>query len=141
MANEATGSGAFDPMNSFRQMRDAYLDVWAKTMVDTVNTEAYAKATGNMLDTYLALSSPFREAVEKGLLQALQQLNLPSRVDFMGLAERLTNVEMRLDDMDAKLDRIEGLLSKPASSPRRRAAATATRANRSRQASRRKRTK
>ncbi|MGC2323963.1 MAG: hypothetical protein WA463_15135 [Terriglobales bacterium] len=142
MANEATGSGApFDPMSAFRQMRDAYLDVWAKTMVDTVNTEAYAAATGKMLDTYLAMSSPFREAVEKGLLQALEQLNLPSRVDFMGLAERLTNVEMRLDDMDAKLDRIEGLLSKPASAPRRRAAAAATRANQSRQASRRKRTK
>jgi hypothetical protein len=139
MANQTTANGApFDPMSAFRQMRDAYLDVWAKTMVDTVNTEAYAAATGKMLDTYLAMSSPFREAVEKGLLQALQQLNLPSRVDFMGLAERLTNVEMRLDDMDAKLDRIEGLLSKPASSPRRRAAATATRANRSRQASRRR---
>ena len=124
MANEATSNGAqFDPMNAFRQMRDAYLDVWSKTMVDTVNTEAYAKATGSMLDAYLAMSSPFREAVEKGLLQALQQLNLPSRVDFMGLAERLTNVEMRLDDMDAKLDRIEGRFFKPATATRRRAAA------------------
>jgi hypothetical protein len=144
MANEATGSGApFDPMNSFRQMRDAYLDVWAKTMVDTVNTEAYAKATGTMLDTYLAMSSPFREAVEKGLLQALQQLNLPSRVDFMGLAERLTNVEMRLDDMDAKLDRMEALLAKPATASSRRAAGPTRPAKQSRvrPGSRRKRTK
>lgn len=141
MANEATSNGAqFDPMNSFRQMRDAYLDVWAKTMVDTVNTEAYAAATGKMLDTYLAMSSPFREAVEKGLLQALQQLNLPSRVDFMGLAERLTNVEMRLDDMDAKLDRIEAALGKPATASRRHAATAARPAkqNRVRPGSRRK---
>ena len=123
MANDRTGNGAqFDPMSSFRQMRDAYLDVWAKAMVETVNTEAYAKATGTLLDSYLAVSSPFREAVEKAMLQALTQLSMPSRADFIGLAERLTNVEMRLDDMDAKLDRIEGLFSKPVTATRPRGA-------------------
>jgi hypothetical protein len=147
MAKDATGNGAqFDPMGSWRQMRDGYLDLWAKTMVDTVNTEAYAKATGSMMDAYLAVSSPFRDAVEKAMLQALQQLSMPSRVDFIGLAERLTNVEMRLDDMDAKLDRIEGLLSKPATAARRPAAAPPTPANQNRvrrgpQRGRRKRTK
>ena len=137
MANETTNGTPFDPMNPFRQMRDAYLDVWSRTMVDTVNTEAYAKATGSMLDAYLAVSSPFREAVEKGMLQALQQLSMPTRVDFVGLAERLTNVEMRLDDMDAKLDRMEAALSKPATASRR-AAAPATQ---NRRATRRRRTK
>jgi len=123
MANDPAGSGApFDPMGAFRQMRDAYLDVWAKTMVDTVNTEAYAKATGSMLDAYLAVSSPFREAVEKAMLQVLQQLSMPSRAEVIGLAERFTNVEMRLDDMDAKLDRIDGGLSKPTTATRRPAA-------------------
>jgi hypothetical protein len=131
MANDATGNGAqFDPMGSFRQMRDAYLDVWAKTMVDTVNTEAYAKATGTMLDSYLTVSSPFREAVEKAMLQTLQQLSMPSRVDFISLAERLTNVEMRLDDMDAKLDRIEAVFAKPAAPARRPAAAPRNRRRR-----------
>ena len=124
MAIDPTGNGApFDPMGAFRQMRDAYLDVWAKTMVDTVNTEAYAKATGGMLDAYLAVSSPFREAIEKAMLQVLQQLSMPSRADVIALAERFTNVEMRLDDMDAKLDRIDGRFSKPAAETRRRAAA------------------
>jgi len=133
MANDPSGKGApFDPMSSFRQMRDAYLDVWAKAMVDTVNTEAYAKATGTLLDSYLAVSSPFREAVEKAMLQALTQLSMPTRVDFMGLAERLTNLEMRLDDMDAKLDRIEGLFSKPAGATRPRAATPRGRRKRTR---------
>ena len=126
MANNPTGNGVqFDPMSALRQMRDAYLDVWSKTMVDTVNTEAYAKATGSMLDAYLAVSSPFREAVEKALQQALQQLNLPSRQDFIGLAERFTNVEMRLDDMDAKLDKLEARFSKPAPVASRRPAVAA----------------
>jgi hypothetical protein len=131
MANDPTGNGAqFDPMAAFRQMRDTYLDVWAKTMVETVNTEAYSKATGAMLDAYLTVSSPFREAVEKAMLQALQQLSMPSRNDFISLAERLTNVEMRLDDMDAKLDRIEAQVVKPANTGRRVAQAARSRRKR-----------
>ena len=43
-----------------RELRDAYLDVWAKATVETVNSEAYAQASGAMLETYLATSSPFR---------------------------------------------------------------------------------
>jgi|SRR6516225_5600980 hypothetical protein len=108
MAEEqATNGKSVDPMDTWRQMRDNYLDAWAKAMVEAVNSDAYAKASGVMLDTYLSASTPLREATEKTMLQALQQLSMPSRADFISLAERLSNVEMRLDDMDAKLDRIE----------------------------------
>ena len=31
---------------------------------------------------------------------------MPSRPDFIALAERVTHIEMLLDDMDAKLDRL-----------------------------------
>jgi hypothetical protein len=117
---QGTQEKQYDPMNAFRDVRDSYLDAWAKAMVETVNTDAYAQTTGVMLDTYLSASSPFREAVEKAMLRVLEQLSMPSRADFMGLAERATNIEMRLDDMDAKLDRIEMLLTKAvvASKPR-----------------------
>jgi polyhydroxyalkanoate synthesis regulator phasin len=97
----------FDPLEPFRGMRDAYLDAMAKAMVEAVNTEGYAQATGAMLDNSLTISAPFREAMEKSMLQVLQQLSLPSRQDIVALAERFTNLEMRLDDMDAKLDRME----------------------------------
>ena len=107
MADEKAPTGKpFDPMDPWRGMRDAYLDVWAKTMVEAVNSEAYAQASGAILDSYLTASSPFREAVEKTMLKVLEQMSMPSRADFVSLAERMTNVEMRLDDMDAKLDRI-----------------------------------
>ena len=51
------------------------------------------------------------------MTQALQQLSLPSRQEVAALAERFTNVEMRLDDMDAKLDRIERLLGREQPAP------------------------
>jgi len=106
---QAESSKPVDPLEPFREMRDAYLDAMAKVMVDTVNTEGYAKATGAMLDNSLTVLGPFREAMEKSMLPALQPPSLPSRQDIAALTERCTNLEMRLDDMDAKLH----LLAKP----------------------------
>jgi hypothetical protein len=99
-----------DPFEPFRTMRDAYLDAMAKTMVEAVNTEAYAQASGAMLEGSLSAAAPFRDALEKSMSQALQHLSLPSRQEVAALAERFTHVEMRLDDMDAKLERIEKTL-------------------------------
>jgi hypothetical protein len=114
MGNEQAANGKPpDPTDAFRDMRDTYLDAWAKAMVETVNSEAYARTSGTVLDTYLSASSPFREAVEKAMLRVLEQLSMPSRADFIALADRVNNIEMRLDDMDAKLDRIESY-TKPA---------------------------
>lgn len=104
MAETKNGEKSYDPFEPFRGMRDAYLDSLSKVMIDVVNTESYAQATGNMLDYYLTASSSFREALEKAMLQTLQQLSLPSRQEVATLAERFTNIELRLDDMDAKLD-------------------------------------
>jgi len=111
---QAANGKPFDPMESFREVRDNYLDSWAKVMIDVVNTDAYARASGTMLETCLSMSAPFRTALEKAMLQTLQQLSMPSRNDFITLAQRVTNVEMKLDDLDAKLDRIEKLLTRPA---------------------------
>lgn len=126
MADEQAANGKPpDPMEAFRGLRDTYLDAWAKAMVETVNTDAYAKTSGTVLDTYLSASSPFREAVEKAMLHVLEQLSMPSRADFVSLADRVTNIEMHLDDMDAKLDRIEKLLTKPVTQARKRTPAPA----------------
>ncbi len=99
-----------DPFEPLRGMRDAYLDSMAKVMVDAVNTEGYAQANGAMLDSYLTASAPFREGLEKWMVMTLQQLSLPSRQEVAVLAERFTNMEMRLDDVDAKLDQIAKLI-------------------------------
>src|SRR5580692_12551596 len=115
---------AFDPMDPWRGVRDVYMDAWAKTMVETVNSEAYAQATGTILDTYLTVSAPFREALEKAMVKTLEQMAMPSRADILSIAERMTNIEMRLDDLDAKLDNIQRLIVKVGGAPRPRSAKT-----------------
>jgi Poly(R)-hydroxyalkanoic acid synthase subunit (PHA_synth_III_E). len=140
MVNERATNGkdtqkADDPMAPFREVRDAYMDAWSKTMVDAVNSEAYAKTSGAVLDGYLTASSPFREALEKAMVQALQQLSMPSRADFISLADRMTNVEMKLDDMDAKLDHLQTYLQSSSTKTRRnqkRAAASPKKSERKR---------
>ena len=94
----------FDPTGMFKSMRDANMDAWSKMMIQLVNTDAYAKATGAMLDAWLTTSAPFRKALETAMTQVLTNLNMPTRADVISLAERLTNIEMRLDDLEAKLD-------------------------------------
>lgn len=119
MGDEPTQNGKrFDPMEPWRGVRDIYMDAWAKTMVDMVNSEPYAQASGAMLDSYLTVSAPFREAIERAMLKTLEQLAMPSRADIVSIAERMTNIEMRLDDMDAKLDNVLRLVASPGASPR-----------------------
>jgi hypothetical protein len=94
----------FDPTGMFKDMRSTAMDAWSKMMIQCVNTEGYAKATGAMLDAWLTASTPFRKAVEAAMSQVLANLGMPLRADVTGLAERLTHIEMRLDDLEAKLD-------------------------------------
>ena len=103
MSQNSDSTNPFDPTGMWRGLRDANLDAWSKMMIQVVNSEAYAQATGAALDAWLTTSAPFRKAMETTMTQVLTQLNMPTRTDVTTLAERLTNVEMRLDDLDAKL--------------------------------------
>ena len=85
-------------------MRDSGMDAWSKMTIQLVNTDAYAQASGAMLDAWLTSSAPFRKAIDSAMTQGLTQLNIPTRIDITSLAERLTHIEMRLDDLEAMLD-------------------------------------
>lgn len=118
MSQKANDQSALDPFGALRSMRDAGLDAWSKMMIQFVNTDAYAQATGAALDTWLTTSAPFRKALESTMTQVLTQLNMPTRSDVVVLAERLTNIEMRLDDLETKLDAVQsaGQQTRPAKS-------------------------
>lgn len=102
---------AVDPFETFRKLRDSYFEGMSKVLVDAVNTEEYAQATGTLLKNYVTYSAPIREVMDKSMVMALEQFSLPSRQQVVALAERFTNLEMRLDDLDAKLDQLVALAS------------------------------
>ena len=97
----------FDPTGAFKSMRDSGMDAWSKMMIQFVNTDAYAQTLATMLDAWLTTSAPFRKAIESAVTQVLVNLNMPTRTDVVSLAERLTNIEMRLDDLEAKLEEMQ----------------------------------
>jgi polyhydroxyalkanoic acid synthase PhaR subunit len=96
----------FDPFGAWKQMRDANMDSWSKAMLEFVNSEQYTQATSAVLDQYLTMSQPFQRALETTMTRTLTMLNMPTRAEVTGLSERLTNIELRLDDLDAKLDEV-----------------------------------
>ena len=117
MSNESESTNPLDPfdtmtslwetnLKNWKSMRDTSMDSWSQMMIDTVNSDEYSHTTGQWLDTYLTLSQPFRRIIDLMMTQVLTGLNMPLRTDVTSLAERLTNIETRLDDQDAKLDDI-----------------------------------
>lgn len=105
MSQNATGGfDPNDPFGTWRTIRDANLDAWAKGMTSMVNTEVFAKAIGLQLDSLLAASAPVQNMVNQYTETYLAQMNMPSRGEVVSLAARLTNIELRLDDMQAQLD-------------------------------------
>jgi seryl-tRNA synthetase len=117
MSNQPESTNPLDPietintmweanLKNWKSMRDTSLESYSKMMIDMVNSDEYSRTTGQWLDTYLTLSQPFQRVIDMMMTQVLTGLNMPMRTDVTSLAERLTNIETRLDDQDAKLDDI-----------------------------------
>ncbi|MCU0491559.1 MAG: hypothetical protein MUD01_08225 [Chloroflexaceae bacterium] len=104
--NSHDGLDLTDPLGIWRTWRDTNLDAWAKGMSNIVTTDAFAQAMGAQINAYLATSAPLQKFVEQYMESYLGRLNMPSRSEVVGLSQRLTNLEMRLDDLDAKTDQM-----------------------------------
>jgi len=69
-----------DPTGMWRNMRDASFAAWSSMM-----------------------TSPLQATIATSMTQALTQLNMPTRTDVTSLSERLNHIDMRLDEIEAKL--------------------------------------
>jgi hypothetical protein len=101
----------FDPFGHWKSLRESGMDTWSKAMIDFVNSDAYAKASAEWLDSYLGMSESWQRTVEQTLTRTMTQFNVPTTNDIVRLADRLTSIELRLDDLDAQLDEIQRLVT------------------------------
>lgn len=108
--SQKNGFDLNDPVGNLMKARDATLDAWAKSMIDLVNTETFARWIGATLDSYLIASAPIQNLIDTSMKTSLARLSLPSRDEVTTLARRMTTIEMRLDDMDVKLDQLSHAL-------------------------------
>lgn len=107
MSQRTTEATTLDPVAAMRSVRDANIEAWSKIMRQWTSSDAYSQATSGMLEAYMASAAPVRKLVEQTMTQVLAAYNIPLRSDVTRLAERLTSIELRLDDIEAQLGTLQ----------------------------------
>jgi polyhydroxyalkanoate synthesis regulator phasin len=101
-----------DPFAQMVHFYDDWTKTWAGAASEMVSSKSFADSMAQQLESTLSTAQLMRRQMSQIMEQSLQQMRLPTHQQLVGLAERMTNLEMRLDDMEAKLDEVLDLLRK-----------------------------
>ena len=101
-----------DPFSQMVQFYDDWTKTWAGAASEMTSSKSFADSMAQQLESTLSTTQLMRRQMNDLMEQSLQQMNMPTRKEILGMAERMTNIEMRLDDMEAKLDEVLDLLRK-----------------------------
>ena len=99
-----------DPFSQMVQFYDDWTKTWAGAASEMVSKKSFADSMAQQLESTLSTTQLMRRQMGELMEQSLQQMSLPTRNEVLSIAERMTNLEMRLDDMEAKLDEVLDLL-------------------------------
>lgn len=95
-----------DPFAQMVDFYDDWIKAWANTMSKTASSPKFVDSMSQQLEGGLEFWSLVRGQMNQAMEQMLAQMKLPTQSEVLGLAERLTNIEMRLDDIEHKLDQL-----------------------------------
>ncbi|MCI0417842.1 MAG: hypothetical protein L0312_01250 [Acidobacteria bacterium] len=101
---------AIEPFSQMFQFYDSFAKSWSDAMSKAVSSKSFAESMGRQIENNLDTMTLMRRQMGDLIEQYLQQMSLPTRNDVINLSERLTNLEMSVDDLDAKLDELLRLL-------------------------------
>ena len=101
---------ASDPFSQMVQFYDDWTKTWAGAASEMVSSKGFADSVAQQLESTLSMTQLMRRQMSEIMEQSLQQMSLPSRKQVLDIAGRMTNLEMRLDDLEAKLDEVLDLL-------------------------------
>ena len=99
-----THEKGLDVFEAWIKARDRGIETWAKAALQVTSSNPYARIAGTMAQPGLIVAAWFRKTTERTMSQLLAQLNMPSRGEVLSLSQRLTHIEMLLDDLGAALD-------------------------------------
>jgi hypothetical protein len=105
-------NNAVDPFSQMFQFYDNFQKSWAGVVSETVSSKGFAESMGQQLESSLDTMTLFRRQFGDMMEQYLQQMSLPTRNEIISLGKRLAQLEMSLDDVDAKLDQVLDILKK-----------------------------
>jgi hypothetical protein len=102
MSNEGT-KGLVDKL---RGARDSAMADVARVTLAWTSSDAYQAVNAAISKPLLLMTAVFRQAREAAMADVLAALNVPSRADVLALSQRLTRIEMALDDVGAGMEDI-----------------------------------
>ena len=108
--SEKSKSENSDPFAPIIQISDLMMKSWADVLSQTATSPVFAQSMGEQMQGFMEGTKLIRQQMKTSMEQTLKQMNVPSREQIVGLAERLTHVEMRVDDIEAKVDESLDLL-------------------------------
>jgi hypothetical protein len=99
-----TSEGTKALLDKFREVRDSAMEEVAKATLAWTSSDMYQTLNATISKPALFTAALFRKASDAAMADLLAALNLPSRSDVLALSQRLTRIEMVLDDMGAGMD-------------------------------------
>jgi hypothetical protein len=99
-----------DPFAQMFQFYDTFAKSWSGVLSEAVASKSFAESMGRQVESSLDSMTLLRRQMGDLMEQYLQQMSLPTRKEVIGIAKRLTHLEMALDDLDAKMDEVLDLL-------------------------------
>lgn len=102
-------------LEKLRAIRDSAMEEMAKVTLAWTSSDAYQAMNAAVSKPALLTAGVFRKASDAAMTDLLAALNIPSRAEVLALSQRLTRIEMALDDLGAGLDEVRrGLATRPA---------------------------
>lgn len=107
MSQDREATRRFDLFKKMGALRDALGTDLAKVVTAATSTGVYQRVNALVAGPILLASALLREKREAAMSDLLGQLNMPSREDVLTLSQRLTRIEMTLDDLGAGMDQMQ----------------------------------
>ena len=99
-----------DPFSQMLQFYDDWTRTWSGAASEMTSSKNFADSMAQQLESSLSAAQLMRRQMGELMEQSMQQMSLPTRKEILSIAERMTNIEIRLDDMEAKVDEVLDLL-------------------------------
>lgn len=113
MSQDKEATRRFDLLKSLRAVRDSVGEDLARVVIAATSTRVYQRVNAVIAAPGLLASALLRERREAAMSDLLAQLNMPSREDVLMLSQRLTRIEMALDDLGAGMDQLRRPVTRP----------------------------
>lgn len=104
MSHAEKGTKGFGLLKLLGVGRDKLLDALAGVTLRVTSSRPYFVITSALSRPALFATGASRKATIAATSKLLAQLNMPSREDVLALSQRLTRIEMTLDDLGAAME-------------------------------------